>query len=338
MATRVAIIGCGAVAHAHLAVVADTERAEVTILVDRALERARELAAIAGAEHAVADYAGIEEQADAAIIALPHHLHAPAAKDLLARGVHVLIEKPMALSTRECDEIIAAGEASGAVLAVGQVSRYLAVAQYVKRMLDGGVLGEIESFEVDEGEIYSWPVASDFMFRRETGGGVLADTGAHVLDLLLWWLGDWAEVEYFDDAIGGVEADCELRLRMASGAAGIVRMSRTRDLGNRWVLRGQRGTLDVMRRFESHFRWNIAGLDHDVDGTFTKDGEPEDPVACFHLQFDDFLTAIETGQAPTLSGAEARRAVALMEACRESRRPLERSWEAFLDGSPAHAS
>jgi len=55
-----------------------------------------------------------------------------------------------------------------------------------------------------------WKVASDFMFRKEAGGGVLADTGAHLLDLLLWWLGDYESVEYCDDAVGGVEADCEL--------------------------------------------------------------------------------------------------------------------------------
>ena len=70
--------------------------------------------------------------------------------------------------------------------------------------------------------MYSWPVASDFMFRKDAGGGVLADTGAHVLDTVLWWLGDWDKVEYHDDAHGGVEADCLLKLTMKSGAVGTV--------------------------------------------------------------------------------------------------------------------
>ena len=62
-------------------------------------------------------------------------------------------------------------------------------ARFVKRLLDNGVLGDIRRFDIREGFVYEWPVTSDFMFRREAGGGVLADTGAHVLDMALWLLG-----------------------------------------------------------------------------------------------------------------------------------------------------
>ena len=69
-----------------------------------------------------------------------------------------------------------------------------------------------------QGVIPRWPFATDFLLKKEmAGGGVLADFGVHVLDLLLWWLGDWAEVEYRDDAMGGIESDCEMRLTMRSG-------------------------------------------------------------------------------------------------------------------------
>ncbi len=126
--------------------------------------------------------------------------------------------------------------------------------------------------DIQEGMIYDWPVASDFMFRRDMGGGVLADTGAHVLDLLMYWLGDHASVEYKDDAAGGVEADCELRLTMASGAKGVVRLSRTRNLRNTWILEGERGTLEVSRRFDASFRWTLKGRGVDLDGGF-KNGD-----------------------------------------------------------------
>ena len=91
MGTRIAIIGCGAVAHAHVPVVASNSRAEVTVVVDRVLERAQDLATSSGIPHAVADYKDVIGLADAAIVALPHHLHAQVSDDLLRAGMHVLV-------------------------------------------------------------------------------------------------------------------------------------------------------------------------------------------------------------------------------------------------------
>jgi len=55
-----------------------------------------------------------------------------------------------------------------------------------------------------EGNVYSWPVASDFFFRKETaGGGVLMDTGVHTFDMLLWFFGEISDLDYRDDAFGG---------------------------------------------------------------------------------------------------------------------------------------
>ncbi len=326
---RVAMVGCGAVAHAHLPTVLASKDAEASLCVDRSLERARELAAKYGASDSIADYAEVPGRAEAAIVALPHHLHAPASMALLRQGVHVLVEKPMALSTRECDEMIAAARAGNAVLAVGLVSRWFGVARTVKALLDGGVIGRVVRFDVREGHVYSWPVASDFMFRRETGGGVLADTGPHVLDLLLWWLGDFESVEYRDDDRGGVEADCELDLVLRSGGRGKVEMSRTRELRNTWILEGEKGTLEVERRFASSFELRLDGEVVSLEGRFAKAGRPEDPLECFRRQWDDFVDAIVSRRPSWTPGEEGRRAVALIEACRASRRPLALAWEAW---------
>jgi predicted dehydrogenase len=183
-------------------VVASNRRAEVTVAVDRVLERARDLATSSGIPHAVADYKDVIGLADAAIVALPHHLYAQVSEDLLKAGVRVLVEKPMALTTAECDRMIAAAEDGGAALAVGLARRFQSSGRYAKELIDSGLLGEIESFDFSEGAPYSWPVASDFMFRRDAGGGVLFDTGSHTLDLLLWWLGEPETVEYSDDDQG----------------------------------------------------------------------------------------------------------------------------------------
>ena len=278
---RVSLVGCGAVALAHLPTVLASPRARATVLVDKDLARARSLAEKFSVPEAVDDYRAIEGRADAAILALPHHLHAPVAVDLLERGVHVLVEKPMALGSEECDRMIAASRASGAVLAVGMVSRFFAGAPFVKRVLDQGLLGPIRSFRVSEGFVYSWPVASDFMFRKEAGGGVLADTGAHTLDQLLWWLGDMDLIAYRDDAQGGVEADCELELALPGGGRGTVELSRTRDLGNRWHIVGEHGELRTERKFDAKVELTLKGSAYTLAGAFRDaSGAKEDPVAC----------------------------------------------------------
>ena len=326
---RLGIVGCGAVANAHLPVVAETAGVETTALVDKNLERARAAAQAYGVARALDDHKQLDGLVDAAVVALPHHLHAPVAIDLLRQGIHVLVEKPMAVSVKECDEMIRVADESGAILAVGLLSRWLAVGRYVKRLLERDLLGRIESFEIREGLIYDWPAASDFTLRREMGGGVLADTGGHVLDVLLWWLGDWKDFIYRDDSRGGVEADCELELTLASGARGTVALSRLRDLGNSWILRGEHATLAVERKFDAKVELTLKGAERTLSGRLLAgEGAEEDPLDCFRLQLADFLDAVTKRREPLASGREGRRSVALIEACHAAREPLVTPWDA----------
>ena len=325
---RVSLVGCGAVALAHLPTIQACPRARASVLVDKSLARARELAERHGVPDAVDDWRAIEGKADAAIVALPHHLHAPAAVDLLERGIHVLVEKPMALTPEECDRMVAAARQSGAVLAVGMVSRFFAAAPFVKRVIEDGVLGSVRSFRVREGYVYNWPVASDFMFRKEAGGGVLADTGSHVLDQLAWWLGPLELLEYRDDARGGVEADCELRLRTRTGGEGTVELSRTRDLGNRWQITGERGELWTARKFDAPLEIGLVGSPWRLAGAF-RDGEgaKESPMACFTRQMEDFVAAVLDRRAPAIDGMAGRTVVELIGRCHAARRELAFPWE-----------
>ena len=129
---------------------------------------------------------------------------------------------------------------------MGLEFRFFASTELVRDLLRQGLVGELRGFDLRQGVVPRWPFASDFVLRRETaGGGVLADFGSHVLDLLLCWLGDWEQVDYADDARGGLESDCELALTMRGGLAGRVEISRTRDLANVCRFEGERGTLEV---------------------------------------------------------------------------------------------
>jgi predicted dehydrogenase len=318
-----AIIGCGAITElAHLRCVARSERARPGALVDTDLMRAQRLAKQYGVPRIARDVMELPEPPRAAIVALPHHLHASASLALLRRGIHVLVEKPMALSLSECDEMIEAARDTGAVLAVGLVRRFCPEIQRAKAIVDSGALGTIRSLDAREGRAYDWKPSSDFVLkRRQAGGGVLIEAGVHVLDTLLFLLGDLSVARYADDSYGGVEAEAELRLAFGRGGSGFVELSRTRELRNTTLIHGTEASLeiDLYRRRVTLFR---GGSKTDLPI------EPCPFEQIFDLQLADWLDAIESGRPPAIDGGEGRRSIELIESCYASRTLLELPWVA----------
>jgi hypothetical protein len=89
------------------------------------------------------------------------------------------------------------------VLAVGLVRRFLPACQTIRAILRQGILGDVQSFHFAEGGTFRWPTHSTTYFQRSTAaGGVLADIGTHLLDLITWWMGEPSEIRYEDDAMG----------------------------------------------------------------------------------------------------------------------------------------
>lgn len=330
---NIAIVGCGAVTRlAHLHVSQLVDGAAVTTLIDINLTRAQELASTFNVPNVFANYDRLGDVADAAIVAVPHALHVSVGESLLNQGLHVLIEKPMAVTAEECDRLITAAERNGRVLAVGLMRRFAPWCRLVKTALDTELLGVVQSFEWREGSKFSWPTASDAPFRKEFGGGVLIDTGAHALDTLLWWFGPVGRFEYFDDQEGGVEADCEMNLRFQSRVEGRVVLSRTRDLGFRVMIRGSKAALELEPyRLQTRLRVGdqvIRGCTTSYDNPI-EDGNYHTTMVA---SLQDWVDAIRFRRPPTVTGAEARRSVELIEKCYRSRQPLQFPW--LTEGLP----
>jgi len=324
---RVAVIGCGASAvKLHLPALARSSRVEIALLIDVAEQRAQALARKYNAE-AATDYRAAVGAADAAIVALPNFLHAPVSVELLNRGVHVLVEKPMATSGAECDAMIAAAERSGATLAVGLEFRHGSDNRFVKKFIASGMLGSVLSFDLRMGHNWEWPLTSDYLLRKEkAGGGVLMDFGVHLFDLLLWWLGELSVIDYCDDAAAGVEAECEAIVQSAGGARGVIELSRTRKLRNSCIFTGTRGRLEVNLWFNPGVRLQLEGQAFSLTGGFAGAPLILDSAAAFAAQVEDFVTAIETGRPPLVSGEDGRRALQVIESCYRRRRPLALPW------------
>src|SRR5262245_22506165 len=196
-AVRIALVGCGAVSRLYygpaLRELSRAGRADVRILVDPDSASAESLRTLFPGARVRPDATDLAaDQIDLAIVASPPRLHAPLAIPLLRNGVAVLCEKPLAPSVADAEAMIEAAESAKRVLAVGLVRRFLPACQTVRAMIAQGSLGELLSFRFAEGGKFRWPVRSPDYFQRGGGfaGGVLADIGAHLLDLLIWWMGE----------------------------------------------------------------------------------------------------------------------------------------------------
>ena len=329
---KVAVVGCGAmVEQQHLPSLMRIDDCQVTTLVERNLTRADTLADKFNIPQTVDDYRQlIGADIDAVVIGLPNHLHAPVSIDLLKTGKHVLVEKPISLTVAECDAMIEAAKEGGATLAVGHIRRFSQAGRFAKWAIESGLLGKINSFDIRNGFVYNWGVTTDFFLRKElAGGGVFMDLGVHTLDQMLWWLGDVQTFRYADDSYGGVEADCELHITLASGAEGFVELSRTRDLSDTAIIRGEKAELEV-GLVSNTVSLRFAGEDMGIIGNALIGQEPvleEQRVAnLITAEHIDFFKSIRGGSTPAVCGVEARRSLALIEACYAARQPLHFPW------------
>ena len=243
---QIALVGCGAVSEKYFLPTFSRypNCAEALVLVDTNLRQAAALGEKFGIRRIVERYDGLPGSVDAAVIATPHHLHAPMSIDFLKAGTHVLVEKPLAMSLAEAERMIAAADESGRILMVNNCRRLFSSYRHVKSILDARELGAVRSIRMEDGSPFEWPSVSGFYtLDSKNARGVLFDRGAHTLDILCYWLGKAPEVvlaEY--DSFGGAEALFKLKLS-ADGVDVNTRFSRLFRLENRYVITCDNGTI-----------------------------------------------------------------------------------------------
>jgi predicted dehydrogenase len=140
---RVAVIGAGRMGTHHLRIYSGLKGVELVGVVDGDPSRAREAAARYGCR----SFSSLEEVAgevDAATVAVPSSLHAEVAGALLERGVHCLVEKPLATTEEDCRALIEAAGARDLVLLVGHVERFNPVVRQLDEILQGSLVHAID--------------------------------------------------------------------------------------------------------------------------------------------------------------------------------------------------
>ncbi|UJF31345.1 Gfo/Idh/MocA family protein [Paenibacillus hexagrammi] len=317
---KVAIIGSGAISTAHIeAYLQFQERCQIVaisdIYVDKAQARIDQFQLNA---RAVKEYKELlDEDIDVISICTPPYTHAPLTVACLEAGKHVIVEKPMASSLEECDQMNAAAERSGKILSIVAQNRFKTPMMKLKSVLDSGLMGNIVHAQVDS---FWWRGHSyyDLWWRgtwEKEGGGCTLNHAVHHIDALLWMMGRPREIQAFMSNVSHDNAEVEDLsiglLRYENGALGQVTSSVVHHgEEQQLIFQGSQARVSVP--------WNLKASSAKQNGFPEPNPALEEEIQTFYDtlpevryeghtgQIDNVLTAIETGAPVLIDGVSGR--------------------------------
>lgn len=224
---KIGIVGVGSVGILHKKAIDAHPECELAAVCNRTESRAVALAEGTNAR-TYSDYKVMQEQEDldAVIVNLPHDMHKDVSIYFLEHKVAVLVEKPMANSVEECDAMIAAAKKSGTALAVGHVQRYLGFNRELKKLVQNGRLGKLCAIIENRSCDYFTDRPAWFLDKKQSGGGILMNYGAHSMDKILYTTGLSIEKvsavtsNFLTD--DNVEATAQLLLTLSGGVSAVL--------------------------------------------------------------------------------------------------------------------
>jgi len=186
---------------------------------------------------------------DAVVITTPNHLHAEHAILAAAHGKHVFMEMPMALSVRQCDELIETLRHSGTICMLGALLHYYEGIQRSKALIDTGAIGQAYAVSAAHTSWSPRPFGSWKDRRAATGGHLFHHM--HEIDLFRWLIGDIATVFAQIRSFGDPDRDDVIRLTVEfkNGALGSIEHGHGFRINGRIItINGSNGALCVDNR------------------------------------------------------------------------------------------
>jgi predicted dehydrogenase len=327
MSVRIAVAGAGLIGLRHIAAIAAAKGGQLACIIDPV-----EGAATVAATHGVSWYPDLAAMpdgvADGVILATPNTLHVAGGLACVARGLPVLIEKPIAVTVTEARTLVEAAEAASVSVLVGHHRRHNPLIAAAKAMIDAGRIGPVVSVQAQ-----FWLAKPDDYFdvawRREPGAGPVFVNLIHDVDLLRHLVGEVVAVQARVAHHRGhaVEDTCVATLEFANGALGTVNISDTIPAPWSWELTaaenpaypptdqacyligGSMGSLELPRlrlwQHEGKRSW------WEPISTTTPPRGAGDPLV---LQIEQFARVIRGEEQPLVSGREGMQTLAVIEA------------------------
>ena len=309
----IAIIGCGGIAQAHLESLGEIDDFRIVATVDVIEERAKEYASKYKAEryYTSIDEALEDPEVEAVSICLPHYLHSPVAVAAAKAGKHILVEKPMAISLKEADEMIKTADENDVTLMVEQTLRFRNCNILTKKLIREGRIGKVCNV-IRRRLSFSKSFPSEWSRRPEQSGGwVLYGYGSHSVDLVLWVL-DANPVHVFaygvkNNPYWNDYDEVSIMMKMDNGAIASILHSLNYQQEYTWDLTviGTEGSILVKEGKSVQIGDEI--LETPIDNTQK-----------VYAALKEFARAIKEEREPEASGRNVRRTMLALEAAKIS--------------------
>ncbi|MEM7033865.1 MAG: Gfo/Idh/MocA family oxidoreductase [Chloroflexota bacterium] len=318
-----AVVGLG-MGYNRAKLIRESNGAELKMVIDLNADRAEEV----GEEFEVdwttdLDQALSRKDVDVVMVMTPSGTHVKLGEHIAKAGKHVITTKPMDVSTAACDQLIAACDEAEVLCGVDYQSRYVDSNYRVAEAIRQGWLGRLILGEVR----FKWFRAQEYFDAgggwRGTwamdGGGSLANQGAHLLDILSWFMGDPATV-YGETAIMNHDIETEdigmAIINFKSGAKGTVLGTTTFPKSDYFSaeVHGTDGGILINAVLSGEMKVVGNGLEEKLN-------QIENPLKSI---VDDVVSAVTEGTPLRVDGREGRRTVALLEAIYNSARAGKR--------------
>lgn len=196
---RVGIIGCGFISKVHMQGYQKLDNVEQVAFCDLIPERAEKACASYGSADAEVyiDYKELlaRDDIDMVDVLTENKQHCQLTCDALRAGKHVMVEKPMSITSAEADQMILSAKESGKKFTVGYQSRFNDDAQLLRNLTIEGQMGKIYYAEAETLRRRGVPTWGTFLSLDKQGGGPMIDIGTHILDLCLWTMNDYSSVK-----------------------------------------------------------------------------------------------------------------------------------------------
>ncbi len=324
---RFAIIGCGKIAKRHAEYI--VAKASLTAVCD--IDKFK--AAIIAEKYQVPPYNSIEDlfkysTFEIAVICTPNGLHSDFTEYALQKGVHVVCEKPMAITTLDCKRMIAAAQKNNKELFVVKQNRYNPPVVALKKAIDEGRLGHIFSVQLN----CFWNRDKDY-YQEESwrgtkalDGGVLYTQFSHFIDLILWLMKDQVVDVYscmsnfLHQGVTEFEDTGVVTLKFSKGAIGGIHFttnSYKKNMEGSITIFGEKGTVKIGGEYLNQLVYQqIENYTIDIDqsnippnqyGTYTGS------MSNHGLFYDNVIQVLENGADKTTDMNEAMKTVELIE-------------------------
>ena len=335
------IIGCGRIAYKHAEAIKNNEKANLLYVCDIIEERAVDYKNKYEAEEYFIDYHEMLDMPDLDVVNIctPSGMHAEMGIAAAKAGKHVIVEKPMALSLKDADDLINACDDNGVKLAVCFQNRFNPPVQKLRKALDEGRFGKLTHGSAGGRWFRPQKYYDQAAWRgtRAMDGGCLMNQAIHNIDLLQWMMGPVESVfGYTATNLRKIEAEDigVAVLKFKNGALGVIEASTTiypENLEESLAIFGEKGTVVLggiaVNKIET---WKFADSQEENEDLKKHQQDVPNVYGFGHnALIDDFIQAVLNDRNPYIDGREGRKALEVVLSIyqaantrKESRYPL----------------